>query len=83
MSLARVLTVLRKDFRQGPRSPIFLWVLILPLLITLVLQVAFGDLFDAQPRLGIVDQGAFSLMRSAISACGCASKLGALGHLDL
>ncbi|MDH3470000.1 MAG: ABC transporter permease [Acidimicrobiia bacterium] len=57
MSLARVLTVLRKDFRQGPRSPIFLWVLILPLLITLVLQVAFGDLFDAQPRLGIVDQG--------------------------
>ena len=57
MSLARVLTVLRKDFRQGPRSPIFLWVLILPLLITLVLQVAFGDLFDAQPRIGIVDQG--------------------------
>jgi ABC-2 type transport system permease protein len=30
-------------------------VLLLPLLITFVLQVTFGDLFDPQPRLGIVD----------------------------
>ncbi|MDH3499991.1 MAG: ABC transporter permease [Acidimicrobiia bacterium] len=57
MSLTRTLRVLRKDLRLGPRSPIFLWVLVLPILITLVLQVAFGGLFDARPRLGIVDQG--------------------------
>ena len=57
MSLARVFTVLAKDLRLGPRSPIFLWVLVLPLLVTLVLQVAFGNLFDPSPRLGIVDQG--------------------------
>lgn len=56
MSLTRTLSVLRKDLQLGPRSPIFLWVLLLPLLITLVLQVAFGDLFDPQPRLGIVDE---------------------------
>ncbi len=55
MSLARTLKVLRKDLQLGPRSPIFLWVLLLPLLITFVLQVTFGDLFDPQPRLGIVD----------------------------
>ncbi len=57
MSARRVLEVLRKDLRLGPRSPIFLWVLLLPILITLLLQVTFGDLFDPQPRLGIVDQG--------------------------
>ncbi len=57
MSASRILTVLRKDLQLGPRSPIFLWVLLLPVLITLVLQVAFGDLFDPEPRLGIVDAG--------------------------
>lgn len=57
MSARRILEVLRKDLRLGPRSPIFLWVLLLPVLITLLLQVTFGDLLDPQPRLGIVDQG--------------------------
>jgi len=49
--------VLRKDLQLGPRSPIFLWVLVLPFLITVMLQVAFGNLFESTPRLGIVDQG--------------------------
>ena len=57
MSLTRAFEVLKKDLQLGPRSPIFLWVLLLPLLITFVLQVTFGDLFDPQPRLGIVDRG--------------------------
>lgn len=57
MSTTRVLDIVRKDLRLGPRSPIFLWVLVLPLLITLVLQLAFGSLFDPSPRLGIVDMG--------------------------
>ena len=65
MSLARVLTVLAKDLRLGPRSPIFLWVLVLPLLVTLVLQVAFGNLFDPSPRLGIVDQGTSAVAAAA------------------
>ncbi len=61
MNLSRILMVLRKDLQLGPRSPIFLWVLLLPILITLVLQVTFGDLLDPNPRLGIVDQGASSV----------------------
>jgi ABC-2 type transport system permease protein len=61
VSLARTLEVLKKDLQLGPRSPIFLWVLLLPLLITFVLQVTFGDLFDPQPRLGIVDDGSSTI----------------------
>ena len=57
MSLTRTFKVLGKEFRLGPRSPVFLWVLFLPVLFTLILQVTFGSLFDPQPRLGIVDQG--------------------------
>jgi len=65
VSLSRILLVLRKDLQLGPRSPIFLWVLLLPILITLMLQVTFGNLFDPNPRLGIVDQGA-SVVTTAV-----------------
>ena len=62
--IERIFVVLRKDLQLGPRSPIFLWVLILPLLITVLLQVAFGSLFESTPRLGIVDQGASTVTTS-------------------
>ena len=70
MSATRILQVLRKDLRLGPRSPIFLWVLLLPLLITLLLQVTFGDLFDPNPRLGVVDRGTSAVAAAAIQLEG-------------
>ncbi|MBW1818735.1 MAG: ABC transporter permease [Deltaproteobacteria bacterium] len=57
MSIIRALKILRKDLRLGPRSPIFMWALIYPVVITLVLQGVFGGLFEPRARLGIVDQG--------------------------
>jgi len=57
MSLTRTLKILLKDLRLGPRSPIFLWALVYPAIITLVVQVVFGNLFDSRPRMGIVDRG--------------------------
>lgn len=57
MSFRLTWKVLRKDLALGPRSPIFLWAILLPFALTLVLQVAFGSLFNPEPRLGIVDDG--------------------------
>jgi ABC-2 type transport system permease protein len=57
MSLSRFAKILRKDLALGPRSPIFMWMILLPIALTLILQVAFGSLFNPKPRLGIVDQG--------------------------
>lgn len=57
MRLAPVLTILRKDLALGPRSPILLWALVLPLVYTLLLQLVFGSLFDSRPRVGVVDPG--------------------------
>jgi len=65
VSLARISRILGKDLKIGPRSPVFLWVLVLPVLITLVLQVAFGDLFESRPRLGISDQGSSEITGAA------------------
>ena len=70
MTWSRILKVLRKDLQLGPRSPIFLWVLLLPVLITLVLQVAFGDLLEPDPRLGVVDQGASTVTTAVQQIAG-------------
>jgi len=51
-----VWTLLRKDLAMGPRSPVVLWAVVLPIAITLLVRGVFGGLFDAQPRLGVVDQ---------------------------
>jgi ABC-2 type transport system permease protein len=63
MSLSRILVLLKKDFALGPRSPIFLYALILPAVLTLVFQVAFGQLFAPEPRLGVVDRGSSEVVR--------------------
>ncbi len=57
MSLSRVWKILRKDFALGPRSPFFLYAIVLPVVLTLLFQLVFGSLFESDPRLGIVDEG--------------------------
>lgn len=49
--------MLRKDLALGLRSPLFLYAVILPAALTLLVQVVFGSLFAAQPRLGVADLG--------------------------
>ena len=57
MNLRRVGRLLAKDLRLGPRSPLVLWALVLPVALTLLLRGVFGGLLDPQPRLGIAAAG--------------------------
>lgn len=61
MSFTRMFKVLKKDLALGPRSPIFLFAVLLPVILTLILQVAFGSLFAAKPRLALVDEGSSAI----------------------
>jgi ABC-2 type transport system permease protein len=70
MSLSRIAAILKKDFALGPRSPVFLYTLILPAALTLVFQVAFGQLFAPQPRLGVVDQGSSEVVERLAATDG-------------
>ena len=65
MNPVRAIKVLRKDLRLGPRSPVFLWAILFPFIITLVIQVVFGSLFAPKPRLGIVDKGSSRITAQA------------------
>ena len=57
MRLARAWHVLRKDLRLGPRSPIVLWAVVVPIALTLLIQGVFGELFEGEPRVGLADDG--------------------------
>lgn len=59
----KVLALFRRELQVGPRSPLLLWAIVLPVLITLLVRGFFGSLFQSEPRLGIVDEG-----NSAITA---------------
>ena len=66
MNVRRVGHVLGKDLRLGPRSPIFLWALALPVVFTFLIGAVFGDLFAPPARLAVVDEGS-SQVTSALS----------------
>jgi ABC-2 type transport system permease protein len=65
MSGRRAFRVLRKDIALGPRSPVFMYALVLPVAMTLILQLVFGTLFEPKPRLGIVDLGESEITAAA------------------
>ncbi len=61
MSARRVAILLRRELLQGSKSFIFLWAIVLPVLMTLVLTLVFGTLFSDKPRVGIADEGSSGL----------------------
>jgi ABC-2 type transport system permease protein len=65
MNLRRVGRLLAKDLRLGPRSPLVLWALVLPVALTLLLRAVFGGLLDPHPRLGITDAGSSAALALA------------------
>jgi ABC-2 type transport system permease protein len=65
MSWTRIRHLLGKDLHLGPRSPLVLWALVLPVALTLLLRGVFGGLFASEPRLGIVDHGGSELVAAA------------------
>lgn len=50
---------------MGPRSPIFLYALLLPVVLTFIIIGVFGSLFAPSPRLGIVDEGNSAIVEAA------------------
>lgn len=62
VNLRRVGGLLAKDLRLGPRSPLVLWALVLPIALTLLLRGVFGGLLDPDPRLGIAAEGSSAVV---------------------
>ncbi len=61
------LRLIVKDLRLGPRSPVFLYAIAMPFLITFLIAGVFGSLFDPEPRLGVYDPGGSSVTEALLS----------------
>ena len=57
MSTRHAATIFNRDVKLSPRSPLVLYALLIPFLLTVLVQGVFGDLFAPQPRLIVVDEG--------------------------
>lgn len=57
MSLRRSWQVFLRELRLSPRSPVVFFAIAMPLILTFLISAVFGSLFDAKPKLGIVDEG--------------------------
>ena len=60
MSIGRTFTMVARDLRLGPRSPILVGVVAVPLVMTFMVQVVFLRIFNpalGRPRLGVADLG--------------------------
>jgi ABC-2 type transport system permease protein len=57
MSVRRAWSVAAREFRLGPRSPLFLYAIFLPIAMSFLISAVFGGLLDPEARLGIVDLG--------------------------
>jgi ABC-2 type transport system permease protein len=55
MSIRRIGILLQKELVQGPKNFIFIFGLVMPIILTLVLSLVFGTFFSGKPRLGVVD----------------------------
>lgn len=66
MRVGNAVLLAKKEFRLGPRGLMFVFLIVLPVAITLVVRLVFGDLLFSPPRLGLVDQGDSVLVSRAI-----------------
>ncbi len=62
MSLRRIFILYLKEVVQGPKNYIFIFALVVPIVLTLLVSLVFGTYFSGKSRLGIVDQGSSRLV---------------------
>jgi len=57
MSLRRITAIMKKDVSSGMGRTFFILALVVPVLMTLIINLIFGKLFSEKPTLAVVDEG--------------------------
>jgi ABC-2 type transport system permease protein len=65
MSLRRIYVLYIKEIIQGPKNFLFLFALITPVVLTLLVTLVFGTYLSGKSRLGVVDPGGSRLTELA------------------
>jgi len=65
VSVRRVGILFLREIIQGPKNFIFIWAIVAPVVISLIVSLISGSLFSGKPHLGIVDLGESRLVTMA------------------
>lgn len=68
MDVQRILTLLGKEVRLGATNFMTIYVLVMPVIISLLVALVFGDLLAQTPRLGIYDAGSNGTVTQSLLA---------------
>lgn len=74
MNLHRIIILLGKEVRHTSKNFIFVFAILVPIVLTLLVSLLFGTLFSGKPKLGINDQGSSELTAKLISTEGILSR---------
>jgi ABC-2 type transport system permease protein len=62
MSWRRIVVLLQKELVWGPKNFLFIWAIVTPLVLSLLVMLLAGTLFAGKPRLGIAAAGPSQLV---------------------
>jgi len=63
--MIRTWKLVLRDLKSGPRSPVFLFSILMPLLVTFLLKVVFVSLLAPKARLAVADLGGSQIVKIA------------------
>jgi len=62
MNLKRVGTLIKNEILHGPKDVVLVMAVVMPILLALFVNLAFGDIFTDRARLGVFDEGQSQLV---------------------
>lgn len=68
MNLKRVGTLIKNEILHGPKDVILVMAVVMPILLALFVNLAFGDIFTDRAKLGVFDEGESQLVSVLESA---------------
>jgi ABC-2 type transport system permease protein len=74
MNIRRVYVLLGKELRYSSKNFIFVFAVVIPIVLSLVITLLFGSLFSGKPKLGINDQGDSELAAMLVDTDALLSK---------
>lgn len=68
MNLKRVGTLIKNEILHGPKDVVLVMAVVMPILLALFVNLAFGDIFTDRAKLGVFDEGESQLVSVLESA---------------
>ena len=75
MSLKRIWTLIKAEVFHGPKDVVLVMAVVMPILLALFVNLAFGDIFTDRAKLGIYDEGSSPLTGKLVSAGSMSVKI--------